>query len=48
VVIEGITPDGRTSTAASPKLWSILTAPPDFLVPIPVNIPDVKVYEIRH
>ncbi len=48
LVIEGISPDGYASEAASPKLWSILTAAPDFLIPIPINIPDVKLYEIRH
>lgn len=48
LLIEDITPDGLASEAASPKLWAILRSTPDFLIPIPINVADVRLYEIRY
>lgn len=48
LLIEGLTPDGLASEATSPKLWSILQSPPDFLIPIPINSDDARLYEIRY
>ncbi len=48
VVIEGISDDGRDSNAIPSKFSSILTNPPDFLVPMPFNVPNVRLYEIRY
>lgn len=45
LLLEGVT--GEERAAASPKLWSILSAPPDFLIPVPFDYPGVKLYEIR-
>lgn len=46
VVLEGISADGQNSTAFSEKLLPILTAPPDFLTEIAVDIPGVRLYAI--
>jgi hypothetical protein len=48
LVLEEISADGKSSDASPEKLWPILRATPDFLVPISINIPNVKVYEIRY
>lgn len=48
LVLEGINADGQTSDAASPKLWPILISPPEFLIPLPFDIPGFRLYEIRH
>ncbi len=47
LLLENVTADGSASSAASPKLWPILTDLPDFLVPIPLERTDVRLYEIR-
>jgi hypothetical protein len=42
-----VQPDGTLVSLASPApLQSILTDPPDFLRPVEVSLPDVRVYEI--
>ncbi len=48
LVIEGISADGLESTATTLKMNSILSAPPDFLIPIQLNVPNVRLYEIRY
>ncbi|MBI1279354.1 MAG: hypothetical protein GC179_14595 [Anaerolineaceae bacterium] len=48
VLIEEVSDDGRSSNAITEKMVSILTAPPDFLVPMPFNVPNVRLYEIRY
>jgi hypothetical protein len=48
LVVEGISEDGRDSNAIPLKFSSILTNPPDFLVPMPLNVPNVRLYEIRY
>jgi hypothetical protein len=45
LLLEGVTDDGQA--AASTKLWSILSAKPEFLTPVPLDYPGVKLYEIR-
>jgi hypothetical protein len=47
LLLENVTADGRASSAASPALWPILTDPPAFLVPVPLERTDVRLYEIR-
>jgi hypothetical protein len=48
LVLEGITPDGSMSIATPLELVSILSSPPDFLIPLPFDIPGVRLYEIRY
>ncbi len=48
VVIEEVSDDGQTSNAITEKMNSILTAPPTFLVSVPLNVPNVRLYEIRY
>jgi hypothetical protein len=48
VVIEEVSEDGHTSNAITEKMDNILTAPPSFLVPVPLNVPNVRLYEIRY
>lgn len=48
LVLEGITPDGRMSISTPLELLPILSAPPDFLIPLPFDIPGVRLYEIRY
>ena len=48
LVIEGISADGAQSNAITPKMDSILTAPPAFLIPVALNVPNVRLYEIRY
>ena len=48
VVIEGVSEDGKSSNAITAKMDSILTTPPNFLVPMPLNVPNVRLYEIRY
>ncbi len=48
LVIEGISVDGRDSIAIPLKFVSVLTAPPDFLVSVPLDVPNVRLYEIRY
>jgi hypothetical protein len=48
VVIEEVSEDGQTSNAITEKMNSILTAPPSFLVPIALNVPNARLYEIRY
>jgi hypothetical protein len=48
LLIEGITPDGLSSEAASFKLWTILQTPPDFLIPVPFDVANARLYEIRY
>jgi len=45
LLLEGVTDNGQA--AASAKLWSILAQNPDFLIPVPLDYPGVKLYEIR-
>jgi hypothetical protein len=45
LLLEGVTDDGRA--AASRKLWPILSTNPEFLTPVPLEYPGVKLYEIR-
>lgn len=46
LLLEQVSDDGTVSGAATSKLWSILTSPPDFLLPIPLPLSDVRLYEI--
>jgi hypothetical protein len=46
LLLEGVTADGLP-TAAPRGLWSLVNAPPDFLVPLPLPITSVRLYEIR-
>lgn len=39
--------DGQTVLAASDQLASILTAPPEFLSEIEINVPGIRLYEIH-
>jgi uncharacterized membrane protein YczE len=48
LLLEGVNADGTIPTAAPTELWSILTAPPDFLIPIPLNDSGMRLYEIRY
>ena len=48
LVLEGITPDGKSSVATPEDLLPILSSPPDFLIPIPFDIPGARLYEIRY
>ena len=48
LLLEEVTQDSPAAYSASPKLWSILTAPPDFLTPIPMGSPSVRLYAIHH
>ena len=48
LVIEGISADGQDSNAITEKMDSILTTPPDFLVPMQLNVPNARLYEIRY
>lgn len=45
LLLEGVD-DEALSAAASPKLWPILANPPDFLIPIQIDFPGVRLYEI--
>jgi hypothetical protein len=45
VLLEEVTPEN--TAASSAKLWPILTAPPDFLSPVPLDNPDVRLYAIH-
>lgn len=47
LLLEGVTADGLP-TAAPRSLWSLVSAPPEFLVPVPLPIASVRLYEIRH
>jgi hypothetical protein len=47
LLLEGISADGLSADAVPAPLWTILTQTPDFLVPIPFPMPDVRLYEIR-
>lgn len=47
LLIENVTPDGRASSAASPSLWPLLTESFPFLIPISLDLPNVRLYEIR-
>lgn len=47
LLLEGVSENGQEAEAASPKLWSLLTATPDFLTLIPLDNPDVRLYEIH-
>jgi hypothetical protein len=47
LVMEQVTPDGRASTASSPKLWPILTSNYPFLTPLPLNVNGYRLYEIH-
>ena len=48
LVIEEISADGLTSNAIPLKFSSVLSAPPDFLVPMQFNVPNARLYEIRY
>ncbi len=47
LVLEGVAADGQSSSAAPESLWPILTAPHDFLIPLPFSDSSVRLYEIR-
>ncbi len=47
LLLEGVTADGLPS-AAPRGLWSLVNAPPEFLVPVPLLITSVRLYEIRY
>jgi hypothetical protein len=47
LVLEFETVDGQIALAASDKLAAILTAPPAFLIELPLAYPGAKLYEIR-
>jgi hypothetical protein len=47
LVLEQVTPDGRASTASSPKLWPILTSNYPFLTPLPLNVNGYRLYAIH-
>jgi hypothetical protein len=46
VLLEEVTPEN--TAASSAKLWPILTAPPDFLTPVPLDNPGVRLYAIHY
>ncbi|MEZ4667333.1 MAG: hypothetical protein R3E39_05355 [Anaerolineae bacterium] len=48
LVLEGITSDGLSSIAMPTPLLTILSSPPDFLTPIPFDIPGARLYEIHY
>jgi hypothetical protein len=48
LLLERVAPDERAAYAAPPKLWSILTNPPDFLTLIPMDNPTVRLYAIHY
>lgn len=48
LVIEEISTDGMRSNAITEKMDSILMAPPAFLVPMPLNVANARLYEIRY
>lgn len=47
LLVEGVSDDGTASIALPEPLWPLLSNPPDFLIPIPFDIPGVRLYEIR-
>lgn len=47
VVMEGVTADGQEAWGSSSLLWPVLTAPPEFLQPLPFSMPDIRLYAIR-
>lgn len=48
MVIEDIGADGLTSNSLTDKLMPVLVSPPDFLIPLPLNVPNARLYEIRY
>jgi hypothetical protein len=46
LLLEGVTENGQAQ--ASQKLWPILTDDYDFLIPVALDYPGVKLYEIRY
>lgn len=48
LVIEEVSDDGLSSNAIALPFMSILSAPPDFLIPVQIQISNVRVYEIRY
>lgn len=47
LVLEGVSADGQSSSAAPELLWPILTDLPDFLIPLSFSDSSVRLYEIR-
>jgi hypothetical protein len=48
LLIEAVTADNQLSNAAPPRLWSILSAPPEFLTLIPMDDSTVRLYAIHY
>ncbi|MBA3872088.1 MAG: hypothetical protein H0X30_23325 [Anaerolineae bacterium] len=48
LVIEGISADGHESNAIPENMDAILSTPPDFLIPMQMNVPNARLYEIRY
>jgi len=46
LLLEEVTPDNRAASSA--KLWPILADTPDFLMPVPLDDPSVRLYAIRY
>jgi len=46
LLLEEVTADNRAASSA--KLWSILTDPPEFLTPLPLDNPTVRLYAIHY
>lgn len=48
LLLQEVTPDGLAAYSAPSSLWPILTGPPEFLTPIPMDDPTVRLYAIHH